>query len=394
MCREVYNAALQERRDAWNIIKRHPNFYVSKEHDGDSEEFGCIEQLKREHAVSLYDQQNQLSTMKRELRPEYLELSAAHLLNDVCKRVDLAFEGFFSRVKAGGKGFPRFKGKDRYHSFTYPDKSGWKLNGKVLHLTRIGDIKVKLHRPIEGTVKTCTVKQEDEQWYVTFSCEVEAKRLPISHEDVGIDLGVTHLATFSTGETIEHPRHLRHADEELKKLHQSLSRKKKHPRNSKRRLKAKKRLNVAYRKVRNQRADYLHKASRQVVNRFQVICHEDLAIANLVKRPKPKQDEGTGEYLPNGAAAKGGLNTSILDAGWGMFIQMTTSKAEEAGRSIVPVNPQYTSQDCPGGCGRRRKKTLDERWHSCECGCELDRDHAAAINILNAGKKKLRGTQW
>ncbi len=378
-CCETYNAALQERRDRYNItIRQHPNYY----------DLAWRKQAVKEHSISLYDQQNQLSLMKKE-RTEYLELTAAHLLNDVCNRIDKAFKRFFDRAKSGQTpGYPRFRSHKRYDSFCYPDKSGWKVEGKMLTLTRIGTIKMKLHRPIGGKIKTCTIKREGEHWYVTFSCEMEAKKLSLSYEDVGIDLGVTHLATLSTGETIEHPRHLRRADKKMKQLHQALSRKKKKPKSSKRREKAKVRLNRAYRKVRNQRADYLHKASRQLVNRYQVIVFEDLQTANLVKRPKPKQDEETKEYLPNGAAAKGGLNKSILDAGWSMFVNMVKSKAEEAGRTMLTVNPKYTSQIC-SGCGAVKKKTLDERWHSCECGTELDRDHNAAINILRLGQKEL-----
>jgi len=143
-----------------------------------------------------------------------------------------------------------------------------------------------------------------------------------------------------------------------------------------------------HRKVRNQRADFLHKESHQLVTRYQVIVFEDLKTAHLVKRPKPKQDQATGLYLPNGAAAKGGLNTSIHDAGWGQFMQYVAYKAEYAGRSVLFVNPKDTSQIC-SGCGMLKKKTLEERWHSCDCGTQLDRDHNAAINILARGKQHL-----
>jgi putative transposase len=133
--------------------------------------------------------------------------------------------------------------------------------------------------------------------------------------------------------------------------------------------------------VRNQRRDFAHKASRKLVNRYQTIVLEELQTKNLVKRPKPKQDEETGQYLPNGASAKGGLNKSISDAGWGMFTEMLCVKAASAGRMVAFVDPKYTSQVC-SNCGVVRQKTLDERWHSCECGCELDRDTNAAKNIL------------
>jgi putative transposase len=144
----------------------------------------------------------------------------------------------------------------------------------------------------------------------------------------------------------------------------------------------------AHRKIRNQRRDFAQKASRRLVNRYQVIVLEALQTKNLVRRPKPKQDEETGQYVPNGAAAKGGLNKSISDAGWAMFTEMLQVKAVWAGRVLVFVDPKYTSQICPG-CGNVRKKTLEERWHPCECGCELDRDSASAKVILEEGRKQL-----
>jgi putative transposase len=179
------------------------------------------------------------------------------------------------------------------------------------------------------------------------------------------------------------------SEKKLKKLQEALSRKKK---GSHRRKKAVKAVARAHRKVRNQRKDFHHKESRKLVSRYQVIVFEDLQAANLSKAPKPKQDEN-GKYLPNGAAAKGGLNKSILDAGWNSFTQMVIYKAASADRTVIFVNPSYTSQVC-SGCGTIRKKDLSERWHSCECGCELDRDVNAAVNILVLGQKQLQaGTQ-
>jgi IS605 OrfB family transposase len=165
-------------------------------------------------------------------------------------------------------------------------------------------------------------------------------------------------------------------------LQQALARKK---RGSHRRKKALKLVASAHRKVRNQRADFLHKHSRQLVGDYGLLVFEELQPANMSKRPKPKQDEN-GTYVPNGAAAKGGLNKSIGDAGWAMFQQFCLYKAASAGREVLFVNPQYTSQIC-SGCGTIKKKELSERWHSCECGTELDRDHNAAINILALGRR-------
>jgi putative transposase len=245
-----------------------------------------------------------------------------------------------------------------------------------------------VHRPLEGTPKTCTVKYEAGQWYVVFSCECEeTEPLPVSSEAVGIDLGVTHFAALSDGTFLEQPRHYRKSEKKLAMLQQALARKK---RGSHRRKKAVLAVAKAHRKIRNQRKDFLHKASRTLVNRYQMIAFEDLQIANVTKAPKPKQDEN-GKYLPNGASAKAGLNKSILDAGWGMFQQMCLVKAAWAGRTVVLVNPKYTSQVC-SSCGVIRKKELSERWHSCECGCEMDRDTNAAINILRLGSSQQSAT--
>ena len=333
--------------------------------------------------INYYDQANQLPEIK-DIREEYRDIHS-QILQDVLRKADKAFKAFFARCKRGDTpGFPRFKGRDRYDSFTYP-QGGYSLtHDSRVCLSKIGSIKVKLHRPIEGGVKTCTIKREGDCWYVVFVCEVETKVLPVSCEDVGVDLGLLHFATLSTGETIENPRFLRKGEKKLEKLQQSLARKR---RGSHRRKKAVKAVTKAHRKVRNQRTDFLHKQSRELVNHYGVIVFEEVQPANMSKRPKPKQDEN-GKYLPNGARAKGGLNKSINDAGWTLFVSMCTYKAENAGRTVLQVNPRYTSQVC-SGCGTVKKKDLSERWHSCECGTELDRDHNAALNILRLGRSQL-----
>ncbi len=354
--RELYNAALQERRDAYNMVGT---------------------------SINYYDQANQLPDIK-DIREEYKDIHS-QVLQDVLRRVDKAFKAFFRRIK-GGKtpGYPRFQGRDRYDSFTFP-QSGYSLtHDSRVCLSKIGSIKVKLHRELQGPIKTCTIKREGTQWYVVFACEVATELLPVSDEAVGIDLGLLHFATLSTGETIENPRYFRTGEKRLAKLQQSLARKK---RGSHRRKQAIQKVAKAHRKVRNQRADFLHKESRKLVNEYGLIVFEDLQPANMSKRAKPKQDAETGAYLPNGASAKSGLNKSIQDAGWGQFVQYCTYKAACAGRAVVQVNPRGTSQACCG-CGAIRKKTLEERWHSCECGCELDRDHNAALNILRLGRSR------
>jgi putative transposase len=383
-CRELYNAALCERKDAYQQYQR--TIILEGQERTVAATMVAGFQVK---PMSFFGQKRDLVDIKQE-RPEYQEI-ASHVLQDVLHRLDKAFSAFFRRIRNGETpGYPRFKGRNRYNSFTYPDGAGWKFDGQSLHLSKIGKAKVKLHRPLEGKIKTVTIKREVDHWYVTFTCEVaDAEKLPVSYEDVGIDLGVTHLATLSNGEMVEHPRYLRKGQATLKRRQQSLARKKK---GSHRREKAKKLIGKAHRKIANQRRDALHKESRKLVDRYQVIVFEDLQIGNLTRAPKAKQDEATGKSLPNGAAAKGGLNKSILDAGWGMFVGMCTSKAEEAGRTLVKVSPRFTSQIC-SNCGQVRKKDLSERWHSCDCGAELDRDVNAAKNILVRGKQHLARTE-
>jgi putative transposase len=235
-----------------------------------------------------------------------------------------------------------------------------------------------------GQVKTCTIKRDADQWYVCFSCEVEAEPLPPSEEAVGLDVGLLHFATLSTGEMIENPRNSRKGVKRLALAQQRLARCK---RGSHRRERTRKAVSRAHRTICNQRRDFLHKAARSLVNRYGIIVMEDLKIANLSKAPEPKPDPTQdGAYLPNGKATKAGLNQSILDAGWGQFQALCVAKAASAGRQVVFVDPHYTSQRC-SHCGAIARKELSERWHSCSCGCELDRDHNAAINILRAGKQ-------
>jgi putative transposase len=242
--------------------------------------------------------------------------------------------------------------------------------------------KGKKARPLLGTQKTCTIKREGEHWYVVIVCEAEQEVVyHPSEEAIGVDLGLLHFATLSDGSTIENPRYLRQAEHKLAKAQRLLASKK---RGSKRRRKTGRLIGNVHRKISNQRKDFLHKESRKLVKTYQTIVFETLASANMSRRPKPKQDEETGTYLPNGASAKAGLNKSIHDAGWRQFVQHCENKAEEAGSRVLLVSPKYTSQMC-SGCGAIQKKELDERWHSCSCGCELDRDHNAARNILRIG---------
>lgn len=211
---------------------------------------------------------------------------------------------------------------------------------------------------MQGKIKTLTITGDVDHWSARFSCEVEAPEpLPCSNEEVGIDLGVRHLAPLSTGERSEHPRHYRNVRHILEQRQEGLSRKK---RGSHRRQRAKHRLGRGHPKIRHQRRERVHNASRTLVNRSHVLVFEEIQSGNLTRKPRAKQDE-QGKSLPNGAAAKGGLHKRLLDAGGGMFVGMCAAKAEEAGRTLLNVSPRFTSHLC-SGCGAVRKKDVSERW--------------------------------
>jgi putative transposase len=217
------------------------------------------------------------------------------------------------------------------------------------------------------------VKHEAGQWYAVFSCEVEeGEPLPEVDSEIGIDLGLTHFAALSQGTFIQSPRHDRKAQADLKRKQQAFSRKK---RGSHRREKAGKQVAKAHRKMANQRGDCHHKPAKKRVQEHQVIVFEDLQLTNLVRRRSAKQDED-GTYLPNGAAATGGLNKSLLDNGLGQCVDIVTDKPACAGRQVYKVNRKKTSQMC-SPCGiKGPHKDLTERVHICtSCGVVAGSGH-------------------
>ncbi|EFH87770.1 RNA-guided endonuclease InsQ/TnpB family protein [Ktedonobacter racemifer] len=373
-CKELYNAALEERTAAYKLA-------------GISVSYGM--------------QAAQLPPIKEE-RPEYREIHS-QVQQDVLRRLDKAMQAFFRRVALGQiPGYPRYKSGNRYHSFTYA-QSGYEILGALtshdkkkkktcrLALSKIGHLKMLMHRTIKGVIKTCTIKHDGDQWYAVFSVEqaINPTTVHPSSKTVGIDMGITSYATLSTDEQIDNPRIYRSTEQQMKVAHRTLARRK---RGSHRRNRAKRQLTRLYRKVRHRRQDFLHQTSRRLVDRYGTLVFEELQILNMTARPKPKKEEAAPtedgavrveRYLPNGAAAKSGLNKSIFDAAWGRFITLCACKAEEAGGMVVKVAPQQTSQLC-SGCGVLVPKALSVRWHSCPtCGAELDRDENAARNILH-----------
>ncbi len=313
--------------------------------------------------LTQFDLTKKLPYLKTQ-RPEIAKVYS-QVLQNISKRIKDAYTGFFARRRAGLKaGLPRFKKYGTYKSITYPQK-GFKVKAKRLYLSKIGDIRINLHRELRGEIKTLTVKRMPSgRWYVCFSCIVEAQ--PRKHQvpDVGIDMGLNSYAVLSDGTRIENPRFYRKSEKRLAHLQRNLSRKK---RGSNNRDKARLKVARLHESIGNRRTDFLHKASRKIADAYGTIYVEDLKIRNMVKNRK--------------------LAKSICDAGWGRFIGMITYKAESAGGQVIQVNPRNTTQNC-SRCGEYVKKTLSTRTHECpSCGLVLDRDLNASKNVLKIGKE-------
>src|SRR5918911_174620 len=339
-CRWVYNQTLEAREFAYeNSIK-----------------------------CGLYDTQAMLPLWK-EKRPS-LKLVHSQVLQNVQVRVDLAFQAFFRRVKEGAAdaGHPRYKKFDRYRSITYPQYgNGVVIRGNDLIISKIGRVKVVWHRSVEGEIKTVSLKRSrTNKWHVTFSVEIAPKRLPPSPRVVGVDMGLEAFLTTSNGEKVENPRFFRRDEADLKraqKLKDAAKNAQKWDENRHR----KKALAHIHERIANRRSDFAHKRSRELVNAYQVIAFEEL---------EPQQ-----------MGRSRGMCKSIADVAWTQLIEYTCNKAEEAGRTVVLVNPRDTSKMCSNPkCGKLVEKDLSVRVHACpHCGLVLDRDQNAAINILRLG---------
>jgi putative transposase len=335
--RRLYNAALEQRR--W---------------------------MYRDHAISIgyLDQAAQLKEARdADEKLKFLNYSACQ---DVLRRLKKSFDGFFRRIKKGETpGYPRFKSADRFDSVTFPSYGdGVKLSEK-LHVQNVGWIKIKLHRGVEGKIKTVSLKREAGDWCAVFSCDdVPARVYPNATAEVGIDMGLTSFAALTTGEKINNPRWYRKTEARLKNAQRELSRKK---RGSKRRQKAKHRVARLHAKAANQRKDFQHKLTHRIVSENAAISVEDLAVKEMAEKSST------------------GMAKSIQDASWAQFLSILGVKAEEAGRRFVKVPPRGTSSTC-FRCGTYRKKALSERVHSCGCGLVLDRDVHASHNILRLGR--------
>lgn len=281
----------------------------------------------------------------------------------VLRRLDKAFAAFFGRLRRGAKpGFPRFRAKARFDSadFCFGDGLTLRKNRRIGVVGVPGTIKVRWHRdlPADATLRAAVLSRACGKWYVCFQIEIpQMKQITQSFSKVGIDLGLSSLATLSTGETVRTPQHTGRAAKRMRRLQRAVARCK---RGSKRRAKAKLRVARLSAHIANQRRDFSHKMSRSLVDRFSHIAMEDLNIAGL---------------------ARGMLAKSVHNAAWAQLVQHVRYKAESAGSVVVLVDPRGTSQTCPE-CGTIARKALSQRRHICDCGCDIDRDVAAARIVL------------
>ena len=343
----LYNAALEERREAWRMRK------VSVRYGQQSAQLKDIRGLDPDQGRWSFSSQQ--ATLRR---------------------LDKAMAAFYRRVKAGQKaGYPRFKALDRWDSVEWPsdgDGCRWKPDLGRVYLQGVGHVKVHAHRAVQGRVKTISLKREASRWYVVLSCDdVPARPLPATGREIGVDVGVARFATTSDGEVIANPRFTRTSEVELAAAQQSLARKR---RGSSNRRRAKAKVAEVHRRIRNRRADFHHKTARALVNECDVIALEDLRITNMTRSAS-----GTAEQPGTNVAAKSGLNRSILDAGWGQFTDILAGKAEEADRRIMLVNPRNTSitcHQCGAKCTRPRQDTV-----ICPVHGGMDADVNGALNI-------------
>jgi putative transposase len=311
-----------------------------------------------------YNQKASLVQLKVD-RPWYKEIHS-QVLQEVPKRVELAFDRWLKGDVNGKKsGRPRFKGKGQYKTFTYAQFKQRNFVNNKITLSKIGDVKVIVHRPIPDglKIKTASVTKKADGYYVSLSLEdstVPTIKPDFNPESItGIDMGLKEFLTTADGETVAIPQHYRKAQKRLRVIQKRVSRRKK---GSNRRQKAVKKLGRQHKKVADKRKDFHFKTANNLLKKYDVIAHEDLNIKGI---------------------SKSRLSKSVHDAGWGNFLSILTNKAGNAGLLVIPVNPKNTSQDC-SNCGAKVPKKLHERWHNCpHCGCSLDRDHNAAINIKN-----------
>lgn len=335
--RRLYNDALAERKQAWEQEQRSVSY---------GEQSG---QLKAARTANAFLAATNFSSCQATLR-----------------RLDTAFGAFFRRINARETpGYPRFKGRNRFATVVFPSYGdGCRFDGGKVYFQHIGRVKVKLHRPIAGQMKTVAFTREAGDWYVVFSCDLgEGTVSPSSGPAVGIDLGLKAFLVTSDAESLPPPRYYRQAQAALRLAQRRVARRQK---GSTRRRKAVRMLQKQHQRIGNLRRDFHHKTARALVSRYGTVVHEALNIRGI---------------------ARSRLAKSTHDVAWGAFLLILAHKAEEAGVTMIAVPPHNTTQMC-SGCGKLPlvSKTLADRVHRCaHCGYVADRDVNAAQNILRLG---------
>lgn len=327
---ETYNAALQERRDAWRLCQKQ---------------------------VGFYDQSKELTGLRQD--PQFATI-AIDIQREPLRRLDRAFKAFFRRVKAGQKpGYPRFRSRDRYDSFTWHSPT---LAVGGLLVPNLGRIRFKANRAPVGILKSATIIRYGEKWKARIVCDIgHAPNKRTVTSAIGIDVGLTTLATLSDGTEIANPHWTRQHEEPIARASRLLARKKKRSNN---RTRARQALQRAHQRAANARKNYLHHVSKWLVGQYDLIAYEALNVKGM---------------------AQGNLAKSIMDAAWGILLFQLRYKAESAGAYAIAVNPRGTSQVC-SRCGQNVPKKLSQRKHECPgCGLVLGRDHNAGRNILALG---------
>ncbi len=355
LCRWVYNKTLETRKNA------------------DEQQGG---------PVSYYATKKMLPAWKAQ-KPALGKVNA-QVLQDVVMRVDLAGKAYFRRVKSAAeepgvpapKGYPRGKGYGRYDSMGFPQYGAHgcvRRVGNQLTLSKIGRIKVKLHRALDGTPKTvCIRRSSSGKWFATIACACAEKPLPHELKAIGIDVGLAHCATLSDGRQLDHPRFFRRDANERAKAQRRLA---KEAKGTPKRHKRKRVVARLHERIANQRSDFAHQTSRRLVNPYGMLVFEDLKITGLMRKPT------------QGFSNK--RNQSIAAGAWQQLAQFTAYKARpegaRAGRLCWQVDPRHTSKKC-ARCQMLLNQDLAVRVHNCpHCGLVLARDHNAAINLLALG---------
>jgi putative transposase len=371
----LYNAALQERRDAY----RHPSKTT----------VGYGDQCAQLNDIRAFDPGRQgrwsLSCQQATLR-----------------RLDKAMQAFFRRVKAGqAPGYRRLRGGSWFETVEFPkDADGCRWDSTPhdpVTRVRLRPAPRRRTRPGSPAPPGPGPRQDDQRqaegarWYAVLACDdVPAQPLPATGAVTGIDVGVVHFLTTSEGDHLPNPRHGKRNLDALADAQRALKTfgKVRRDKRTAKHRRAVEKVARMHRKVALQRTDHAHKTALTLIRTYDVIAHEKLNIAGMVRAPQPKPDPGRGgAFLPNGAAAKAGLNKSILDAGWGCFLGILANKAESAGRVLIPVDARNTSRTCPH-CGHvaGENRPTQQTFRCVECGYTANADRVGALNVaIRAG---------